>query len=341
MYPGTLVTYVDESEIRTPQINSVRTMPLYAALITSDKGEEEWTRLSGAQWFNMYCVSNNVDFTKHGQPLLQAANAIEAGAELLCKRICAEDAYLANLTVYAVITTKSVQKTDKDGNPLYIGPDGKPTTEETTEISNSVSPDGDVGEAEISWNEPLMEEQHSLTFNYMSAPECKNKNDVVDATEAAVARKTAEAEDGVKIYPLWTFLDNGRGESRKHIRIVPNYNLSRNFSNYFMYDLFVIENGKTINTIHFVIDPDVLGTNDTNLSLMYQVNTESDQIKAYQYEDKLREFKTDIIATIISDDITESDAAGMDLLFGKTKKQRPIPGFNLDTEVGALSSSSF
>ena len=78
MYPTTIITWDDQSDIRIPEISNVRTMPLYCTVFTSDKGTEEWTRISGQDWFDMYAVGNTVDFERHGQPLLQAAASIEA-----------------------------------------------------------------------------------------------------------------------------------------------------------------------------------------------------------------------------------------------------------------------
>lgn len=109
MYPTTIITWDDQSDIRTPEISTVRTMPLYCTVFTSDKGTEEWTRVSGQDWFDMYAVNNTVDFERHGQPLLQAAASIEAGAELLCKRVVATDSSLANLAVIASVKTKPAQ----------------------------------------------------------------------------------------------------------------------------------------------------------------------------------------------------------------------------------------
>lgn len=91
MIPGTFFEWDDQSAIVNPEISTVRTMPLFATAITADKGSEDWTRLYGQDWFDMYAVNDSVDFTRHGQPLLQAAMAINAGAELLTKRIVCDN----------------------------------------------------------------------------------------------------------------------------------------------------------------------------------------------------------------------------------------------------------
>ena len=69
MYPGTTVVWEDQSYSTEVASTTVRTQPLYAVTFTSDKGTEDWTRIEGEDFFNMY--GNNISFAKHGQPLLQ------------------------------------------------------------------------------------------------------------------------------------------------------------------------------------------------------------------------------------------------------------------------------
>ena len=81
--PGTFFEWEDQSDIVTPEITSVSEKPLFCAVISADKGKENWQVLSGQDWFDMYAVNSLVDFNKHGQPLLQTAMAVNAGAEIL------------------------------------------------------------------------------------------------------------------------------------------------------------------------------------------------------------------------------------------------------------------
>lgn len=314
MYPATIVTWVDESQIVKPEITTVKTMPLYCAVITADKGTEDWVRLSGQEWFDMYTIGNTIDFNRHGQPLLQAGAAIQAGAEMLCKRICAEDAYLANLAIFATTSTTQVQATDLKGNLLYTDANGVQTTEATDADSNP--------------NTAVMIDKTTVSYSYESVPECATKEEVVEAIEASIAGETPA--EGSQRFPLFIIFDNGRGESKKRIRISPNYTLSRNYSNYFMYDLNIIEAGKTIDSVHFVLDPDLV-YNDTNMSLQYQVNGENHQIFAYQFDQSIRDFMDVMVAAT---GMEESEAIGMDLLFGTTKKQKQIASIAIDTDGG-------
>ena len=312
MIPGTFFTWDDRSAIETPEISTVRTMPLFASVITADKGEEDWTRLSGQEWFDMYAVDDSVDFTRHGQPLLQTAMAINAGAELLTKRVVADDATLANLAIIATPKTAEEQKTDADGNPLYT--DASNGQETTTAEGNT----------------PIMVNITTVTYTFKSAANCKTQQEVVDAIMQAVDTDNESAGDNPG-YLLWVLCDNGRGTSRKRIRITPNYNLSKNYSSYFLYDLEVYESTKSYNAIHFCVDPDIISNNE-NISLQYAVNTDSTQIVAQQFNDNLRAFMDKMVEVIAPN--TTLDPEGMDVLFGCNKRGVAFDNIRVDTEAG-------
>lgn len=321
MYPATIIIWDDQSQIVAPEIQTVRTMPLYAAVITSDKGSEDWVKLSGQDWFDMYTVSNSVDFNRHGQPLLQAANAIQSGAEMLCKRICAEDAYLANIAITANVKTEMTQDVDKDGNPLYLDGNGNKVPYDT---------DPETGDVFLESES----EKTTITYGYLSASNCKTMDEVRESIEEGF--KDLEVPENSKTYLLYVITDNGRGESKKRIRITPNFTLSRNYPNYFMYDLEIIEASRRLgNAIHFVLDPDIV-VRDTNMSLQYQMNTQNSQLKCYQYDDQIHGFMDDVASHSGMDDLDK--AMGMDLLFGHNKKQRQLGNITNDV-VGGVDLS--
>lgn len=323
MYPTTIITWEDQSQIRQPEIKDVRVMPLYCTVITSDKGPEDWTKVSGLEFFNLYTVNNTIDFEKHGQALLQAGNHIQAGAELLVKRITADDATLANITLVANLKQEEKQRVDSKGNLLFKD---HSTGKETTERF-------DTSTGESIENERIMDQCTVVYYTFMSASDCKTPEAVTGAINEALEAMSPDAD--TTVLPLFTIFDNGRGSSKKRIQIKQNYSLSRNNKNYFMYDMFIMEGNNTIDTIHFVLDPDTI-TNDKNMSIQYQINDGTHpQIRCYQYEQNLRDFKDEMIAACIrSGEITETDAHGMDLLFGTTKKQRPIHTIRVDYDAG-------
>lgn len=122
MYPGTKIQLIDKSTA-TPVISTKQTVdkPLYAVFFTSPRGPERFTVLEGEEWAKTYLSNNTPDFYKDGQPLLQAAMNANAGARLFSKRIVADDATLANVTVAIAVNTTEVTTTTYT---KVDGPDG-------------------------------------------------------------------------------------------------------------------------------------------------------------------------------------------------------------------------
>ena len=314
MIPGTFFEWDDQSAISVPEINTARVMPLFATVITSDKGEEGWTLLSGQDWFDMYAVNNVVDFSRHGQPLLQAAMAINAGAQLLTKRVVADDACLANLAVIAQPITTEEQKQDAEGNPLYTDAS---TGEETTTAAG---------------NEPIMVSKTKVTYTLKSASGCTTEKEVIEAIEQAVATDNESAGDN-PFYPLWVFFDNGRGASKKRFRITPNYTLSKNYENYFLYDFDVIESSTYFDTLHFTLSPDAINSG-VNTSLQYVINTNSSQLRCFQFDDQILQFMDVMSAAVLTEAPDGTIAPAQDLLFGANKKGAAYGNIAVDTEGG-------
>ena len=112
MYPGTIIEYVDQSFIEPITIETVANRPLLFALFTSDKGPESFQRVYGKDFFSLY--GDEISFEKHGQPLLQAAMSINAGAELFCKRVVAPDSRLGGRAIIAKIRTPDADPQEGD-----------------------------------------------------------------------------------------------------------------------------------------------------------------------------------------------------------------------------------
>ena len=160
MYAGSKFNWYDQSGItRDTEVVEIVNRPLFLTAITADKGTEELVRLYGDDFYKMY--GRNLSFAKHGQPLLQAGRVIDKGAELLVKRVVAEDATLSNIILVANVsdtevqkqdetgklvytdantgeetTEATVQKVDVDGNPLFTKADGSETTEAQSQKTN-------------------------------------------------------------------------------------------------------------------------------------------------------------------------------------------------------------
>lgn len=309
MYPGTTVVWEDQSYSTEVASTTVRTQPLYAVTFTSDKGTEDWTRIEGEDFFNMY--GNNISFAKHGQPLLQAAMSANWGATLLAKRVVAPDSTLANLSIIAKVETEQVQAVDADGNLLYEDEGGEQTTEET--------------------DTPVMVSAAKISYTAKTVADCVSEvdengvlNKAKDAVYSAIQEEVLEDNQ----FLLFTIVDNGRGVSNKRFYIVPDYTVSKAYS-FTMYRLVIMENGSTVETIRFALDPDMI-INDQNISLAAMIRTNSSQVEAKQYDDQITAFiaKVQEYSGLTDDEISTSD-----ILFGCTQRGVAYNTINVDIET--------
>ena len=297
MYPGVIIEYDDQSSVGVLPVSEVRNKPLFAALFTSDKGTEQWTRMTGEEFFTMY--GKTISFSRHGQPLLQAAMSINAGGELLCKRLVAEDATLANIGIVATIAETEVQATDADGNLLFQDADGNQTVEET--------------------DTPVMTTGTGITYSLLTA-------DKVTTPEEAKEAMKEKITDGQ--YLLYVICDNGRGVSKKRIKIVPNYRMSKSLE-YTMYTLSVIEGNEVIESMTFSVNPNMV-VSGQNISLYSMISANSKQLVCIDDSTGMEKF---ITALAEATGMTEEYIYAADPLFGCTKKGVAIDGLSV-SETG-------
>ena len=306
MYVGTIVEYDDQSAITTLPIADVRTNPLYLALFTSDKGPEEWTVLSGEDWFKAY--GSNISFARHGQPLLQAAMSINAGARLLSKRLVAPDATLANLSIVATVTETEVQAKDSAGNLLYTDSNGDDTTEVT--------------------ENPKMINAASIKY------EGKSVTDITTNDPAEVASKVMTTLTAGQ-YLLFTITDNGRGVSNKRFMITPNYRLSRS-AEYIEYAISISESNNDLETFTFSPIPHLV-VYGANHSLQAIIEKGSAQVKCIQDETGTNGFIAKL-AEITGQTVDEIEA--IDFLFGYNRKGVALENIIID-KTGLNLQNSF
>ena len=305
MYVGTIVEYDDQSAITTLPIADVRTNPLYLALFTSDKGPEEWTVLSGEDWFKAY--GSNISFARHGQPLLQAAMSINAGARLLSKRLVAPDATLANLSIVATVTETEVQAKDSAGNLLYTDSNGDDTTEVT--------------------ENPKMINAASVKY------EGKSVTDITTNDPAEVASKVMTTLTAGQ-YLLFTITDNGRGVSNKRFMITPNYRLSRS-AEYIEYAISISESNNDLETFTFSPIPHLV-VYGANHSLQAVIEKGSTQVKCIQDETGTNGFIAKL-AEITGQTVDEIEA--IDFLFGYNRKGVALENIIIDNTGLNLQNS--
>ena len=295
MYPGFIAEFEDLSDISTVQsIAEVRNKPLFAALFTSDKGVEGWNRISGDDFFTVY--GKNISFSRHGQPLLQAAMTINAGAELFCKRLVASNSTLANIGIVASLTDTQIQAKNAEGLPLYKDAEGN----ETVEVTDT----------------PVTVSAKSIKYIIRSATDVSNMDEAVESIKKACSDNE---------YLLYVITDNGRGTSKKRIKIVPNYRLSKTLS-YTYYTLSILEGDVEIESLGFAADYRLI-VNNQNIS-MQSMARNSKQIKCYELDDQI-----DLFVEALAEAAGLEDSSKMysnDILFGKTNRGTDMNGIVVD-----------
>jgi len=314
MYPGTIIEYVDQSVIEPITIETVANRPLLFALFTSDKGPESFQRVYGKDFFNLY--GDSISFEKHGQPLLQAAMSINAGAELFCKRIVAPNSTLANRSIIAKIykpTEGNIVITHYPFNPGMAPTDAQTLSQSTLNRCNElmltkaqtedvykalegtlVYTNKDLDESHLAKSvEDLTDSEGRLivvggkVVNY-GGNEGANANSwyfTVSSTTYYVnlyneyGQVQLEDVSNEHWFPLVAITDNGRGVSTKSYDIKENSKLSKNTS-FAVYDIEVHEGLNVSETIHFSMDPSAI-SGTTSMSLNEQARS-AVQFDAYQ-----------------------------------------------------------
>ena len=309
MKADVIINWDDQSQINQPTVPTEDTIdrPIIMVACSADKGPEEWKKkLYGQDFFDYYGTPS---FTKHGQALIQAANVINAGGYVTMKRIVATDSTLANIGVYAQVTNTKKQKTDSNGTPLYTDAD---TGKETTEPSG---------------NTPIME--NHVQIDYKLAAVSLNGNDVNTFANTFLADKQHTNEIGEDDqYPLFIITDNGRGVSNKRFRIYQDTTTSKPL-NYVTYFIDILENGETLETISFTMNPDII-LKDRNMSIQNSIRINSKQVRCVFFEDEFDAFVQNVSYLI-------GDTAGKfkyaDVLFGTDLLGKAYPNITIGTDV--------
>lgn len=298
MYPATIFEYVDESQIEKINISNSTVKPVFMFGFTSDKGPEDYRMVEGEDFFKMY--GNDISFTRHGQPLLQAAMAINAGGRVFAKRVVDPTATIANGTLYADVS--SVQKEDGEGNKLYTDAD---SGEETT------TADG---------NTPIM-----ITNIKYAIQSVASQTSHDNAANAAYSSVSTLSTEGHNYYPLYTITDIGRGVSKKKWQIQPDYKTSKSLD-YVAYVINVYESNIKLESIQFAFNPETVEGNK-NVSAGNMIKNNSVQIAITQYDSDIKNF-VDKVSELSG--ISEEELYASDILFACTNKAVPLGNIVID-----------
>ena len=312
-YPGTVDNWIDQSGIQAQQTTEVSPRPLMLTAAAFDRGPENITLVYGADFYKLF--GYYIDFDKYGQAAIQAANIINNGGELMLKRVVAEDATLANIVVCARVTADRVQKTDANGNPLYIDPS---TQTETT----------DDGEGAY---EKVMINIAKLKYELVTVTGKKTQAEIVEEARKSYVQ---DEESQEFVYPLFVIVDNGRGESTKRFGIDPQYTIAKN-QNFFIYRLkYLGSENLDAEWVYFALTPGVIYLEKSMDIGM--ASSEMLQCKAETLEDCIEAFysKVSEISGISVDELYASD-----MFFCKNRKGLAMQGLSLDDSGQDLSIS--
>lgn len=311
--PGFYYKIFDMTEkVNTTNVKTRK--PLFLAAVSADKGPEELRYTDIDDFFKSYITDTNI-FSKHGQPLLQVANIINSGGHVLIKRIVADDAALANISVFAHTSRESVQKADINGNLLYAD---SVTGNETIDPTD---------------NSPIMENICKIRYEVCAFSNDKTIEECYESAEAL-------GGTGEDTYHLFTISDVGRGESLKKFKITPLYDESR-FADHMKYTLHVMEGEQTLETASMAFDPDVI-ENGVSRTVESILNTYSTQLRGMVNEARMVDF-INKVSELSGNDFEY--CLGNDILFGYEKRaqrdMRKMNNIEVDLINGANLSDPF
>lgn len=296
MHPGTIINdWIDQSQIGSLNVQTVETKPLFLTASSFPKGPEELTRVSGENFYKLY--GTDIKFSEHGQPAIQAAAVIDAGGELLVKRVVAEDSTLANIIFLATVNTDTVQKTNDQGDLLYIDDNGEETTTETDTIA-------------------IASTSASIKWSAVSIENCRSFDEVKEQ-----AAKLYDPENGV--YPILYVADVGRGNIIKSIRLTPNNEISISMGHEF-FTVSIYEGTTRVDSGTATFDSIVYKKRN------YCFNEQSSsQLQMYVDEDAY-----DAYVQLLSDisGIEVDQVRTYNLLNGTTARGAKIPSINIDED---------
>jgi hypothetical protein len=292
-YPRTRFTIIDRTnipEIET-DVNTSPSMPLAMALYTSDKGPEDWqiiTRL--ANFTNMV---GPISYAKHGQPQLTVAEILRSGGAVFGKRLVAEDATYANITIYA-----SIILTGQTICVYYTAESCTPAGEDTTTrdfdkicewaySENSIGTDG-AAYYTGKYDEDLKKYRtNSLRLSAKKNAEEENKDNPYYQYDGVMPDdEITNTPLIIKNIPLFTVAAIGRGESKLYFRFSPEYTTSKT-STYFNYTFEVLEDQERIESVVVTLNPTIL-VDGVAQFVNPKIQATSRQVKIRAYEDGLK-----------------------------------------------------
>lgn len=296
MYAGTQVNWHEVLNQIPATVNEA--LPLFLCVFSSDKGPEKITDLEYSEFKKLYGATP--DFSKYGQPLLQAHNILNAGGRVMGKRIVAPDATLANLVIVADVSVLLENKYNDNGEQLYIDENGN----ETTTVTDT----------------PATTSKAKVKYEAYHKEGAKTFDEVKEYADTFLTLSTPK-------YPLFVVCDVGRGKSIKQVRFSGDLVASRKNS-YMIYKIAEYENESVIETGRFAIKPDSLARSNSGLINLNLIKSTCQQFDAETHRVGTSAFVSRL-AEITG--YTTDELYSLDILFARDLKQRPVSSIVLDT----------
>lgn len=325
--PGTKFIWDDQSDIESIVTSTADVdRPVFMSVFSADKGPEEIQKKCNYETF-VSLYGDTPDFFRHGQALLQASEVAKEGGLLFAKRVVADDAKLANIGVIARVQKVKAQKVDENGNPIYIDSDGNETT----------NPNG---------NEAVYVQNAKISFELKTVNiQGNNVSNFADSLYNQYHHTAEKGNDDT--YPLFIIMDNGRGESKKKIRIYADDTAKRPVD-YVKYVLKVLEGDEELETLYFTLNPDII-EEGKNLALNTVVTKNSKQIRCKIFDEEIKAFADNVayIAQpyVYADTTSTStyladgeDLLNCDLLFGYDQFGNAISTIQYSTDSASLDA---
>lgn len=342
--PAVNIIWDDQSQInRTDSLlnedNADR--PIVMTVITADKGPEEWKhRVFGKDFYDYY--GETPSFSVHGQPLIQAANVIDAGGYLTVRRVMPDQAQLATMGVYAELSYSSVGLLS---GGMYVW-ENVDTQAQVLSMSNPAPGVMDSTGTTLLWQQ-VMTNDVTVDFkcvNYQIPYTTGVASPNDPAQYANLLYNSYHHTGGVmsnnQTYALFMITDNGRGISNKRFRISRDTTASKPVQ-YVRYFFEVMEGDKTLETLAFTMDPDII-EKDRNMSLKNVIYQQSKQLRCVFFDQEY-EAMCDNIATLLNwsssttsttpSSITPEELRRADPLFGTDFYGNAIPNLNITNNL--------
>lgn len=328
---GTKIILEDHSDIPAIPIADSTSRPIIMAAFTSDKGTEDFIEVSGREFFKQF--GTNISFKRHGQPLLQAANAINNGAILYCKRVVDPTSKLAMFGVVANVQVDKKQKQRVKLDPVtgrtVIGSDGSVEYEKLfwkkDDVTNISTPElrnlysqAEAGEGAV----PATFDVAKINYT------AETITDEFGGNAKKIADKFLEKYGGKEnSYPLFIITENGRGVSKKKILISVDPSLGKTAESC-RYSIDVYEDGIRLESMVFSFNPDEIA-NGYNLFFDSVVKRSSSQIKCFGFEDSVYAFFNKISEIT---GLTEIEVAKSDIFNGRDYRGNSIENIEIETK---------